>query len=903
MVSSLNLILKKKKTKIFLITFCFIFSSIQLINFSLNFQYHSELNILNKNDNDYFGLARVEPDWEIAQGSDTIAIINNPSGTKKGDLLILHCTTDGTGSTLNGPIGWTILLPETQSGQQTTASWYKIAGDTEPISYNVTWVDEEGYVAGIIRITGHNETDPIQATASDNGNGNIINPSVTTNKDYTLIIGFHGLDDADPGDDYGSTLESGATVLYAKGSTGISDPCSAGVYYEVQKNQGPTPTRTWTMPTNEGWYAATVAINMKGPFITIVSPIENEVFGVVAPNFTVEIVDPNLQTMWYTIDGGLINYTFSVNGTINQGAWDALPDGKATIRFYADNTLGDTNYEQVNVIKDTQAPNINIINPIENEEFGGNPPNFIVEITDMNLDTMWYSIYNSSYPSLNITFTNNGTIDPTEWDKLSDGTYTIRFYANDTLGNLNFEEVNIIKDAYAIVINIISPLENEVFSFNAPSFIVEIECAFLNITWYTLAGAPQKYIFTVNGTINQTAWGLLSDGLVSIRFYANNSIGEIIFKQVNVIKDTTVPVINIISPTMNEIFGVDAPSFSVEITDMNLDTMWYRIYNSSYQSLNITFTNNGTIDPTEWSTIYNGNYTIRFYANDTVGNKDFEEVNITKDIYAIFIDIISPIENEIFGVDAPSFIVEIECAFINITWYTVDGGLNNFTFTVNETINEAAWDALPDGVVTIRFYANNSLGDINFEQVNIQKDASAPIINIVSPTENEVFEDEPPSFSVDITDPNLDTMWYTVNNSATKFIFSQDGVIDQTVWDAQVDGDVLITFFANDTIGNLASGDVVIRKSTPSGSGPDITLIVILVSVIGGLAAVGVVLGILIKKGKISLEKLSFRKESTEKIKPEKPPKEKVKKEKTKPEKVSKEKNKTNEIPPENNNK
>ncbi|MFX1569721.1 MAG: hypothetical protein ACFFCV_15285 [Promethearchaeota archaeon] len=896
----MNKILKKKQIKIFLITLSFIFNFIQLINFSLNFQHNTDLNLSNEKNNNYFGLARVESDWEISQGSGTIAIINKPSGTKEDNLLILHCTTDGQGSSLTGPVGWTILLPETMSGQQTTASWYKIVGAIEPLSYNVSWTGEEGYVAGIIRITGYNETDPIQTTASDTGNGDIINPSVTTTKDNTLIIGFHGLDDNDPGDDYGSTLESGPTVLYAKNSTGISDPCSAGIYYEVQKNQGATPTRTWTMPTNEGWYAATVAINMKGPFITIINPIENEVFGVDAPNFTVEIVDPNLQTKWYTIDGGLNNYTFIINDTINQGAWDARSDGKVTIRFYANNTLGDINYEQVNVIKDTKVPNINIISPTEDKEFGIDPPSFVVEINDPNLDTMWYSIYNSTDHSLNITFTDNGTIDTTEWSKLSDGAYTIRFYANDTLGNLNFEEVNIIKDIYAIVIKIINPVENEIFAFSAPDFIIEIQCAFLNTTWYTLAGAPYKYIFIANGTINQTAWSSFSDGLVPIRFYANNTIGEINYKDVNVIKDTTGPVINVISPTKNQICGLVPPNFVVEITDLNLDTMWYSIYNSSHQSLNITFTDNGIVNPTEWSAIFNGNYTIRFYANDTVGNINFEDVNITKDIYAIFIDIINPLENQIFGFDAPNFLVKINCAFLNVTWYTIDGGINNFTFTANETINEAVWDALPDGVITLIFYANNTLGDINFEHVNIQKDASAPIININSPTANEVFGIDAPSFSVDITDPHLDTMWYTVNNSATKFIFAGDGVVDQTVWDIQVDGDVLLTFYANDTVGNIDSENVIIIKRTPrGGTGPDITTIIIIVSVIGGIAAAGVILGVLVKQGKISLEKLTKRKPKTEKIKSEKPPKEKVKKEKTKQDKASKEKTDMEETPTE----
>jgi hypothetical protein len=190
----------------------------------------------------------------------------------------------------------------------------------------------------------------------------------------------------------------------------------------------------------------------------------------------------------------------------------------------------------------------------------------------------------------------------------------------------------------------------------------------------------------------------------------------------------------------------------------------------------------------------------------------------------------------------------------------LDNGLHNYIFTENGTINQEAWDALPDGVVTIQFYASNTLGDVNFEQVNVIKDTSDPIINIVSPTENEVFEDVAPNFIVEIADPNLDTMWYTVNNMDSKYIFTQNSTINQTIWDSLMDGNILLIFYANDTVGNLASEYVIIIKSTPSqegGPGIDTTLIIIIVSVIGGIAAIGVTLGVLIKKGKIKL--FSFR--------------------------------------------
>lgn len=122
-------------------------------------------------------------------------------------------------------------------------------------------------------------------------------------------------------------------------------------------------------------------------------------------------------------------------------------------------------------------------------------------------------------------------------------TQIIRIYAK----LLSSDGLNtpILKDwtVKAIIIDIVNPVENEIFGVIVPNFTVEIRDPNLNTTWYTLEGAPKKYIFTVNGTINQTAWMTLSDGIVSIRFYANNSFGEINFKQVNVIKDTLAHVI------------------------------------------------------------------------------------------------------------------------------------------------------------------------------------------------------------------------------------------------------------------------------------------------------------------------------------------------------------------------
>jgi len=80
------------------------------------------------------------------------------------------------------------------------------------------------------------------------------------------------------------------------------------------------------------------------PIINIISPLMSEIYGKLAPDLIVEVKDRNLDSMWYTIDGGTTNITFTANGTIDQASWETLWENLAkgdiiTIMFYANDTF------------------------------------------------------------------------------------------------------------------------------------------------------------------------------------------------------------------------------------------------------------------------------------------------------------------------------------------------------------------------------------------------------------------------------------------------------------------------------------------------------------------------------------------------------------------------------------
>ncbi|TFF90357.1 MAG: hypothetical protein EU548_03405, partial [Promethearchaeota archaeon] len=455
------------------------------------------------------------------------------------------------------------------------------------------------------------------------------------------------------------------------------------------------------------------------PSIVIIAPLPDQLFGVNSPTFNVEILDPNLDTMWYTIDGGLTNITFIANGTIDQDEWNMQSDGIVILTFYANDTLGHTNSGQVTVYKDSTSPIIEIIAPLPDQLFGVNSPTFNVEISDPNLDTMWYTLDDGL---TNNTFITNGTLDQDQWTAHLDGTVSLNFYANDTLGNINSAQVTIYKDSTSPIIEISAPLPDQLFGVNSPTFNVEILDPNLDTMWYTIDGGLTNITFTANGTIDQDDWTDLIDGSVSLIFYANDTLGYINSAQVTIYKDSTSPIIEIISPLPDQLFGASSPDFIVECSGDNIDSIWYSIDGGIN---NYTITGNGTINQDTWNSMPNGTISIKFYINDTLGRTFSHQIMVFKDIENPILSIIDPTMNEVFEF-VPAYEISLIEGNLDKIWYTLDDGENVFITETIGVLDETLWDQLSNGYITIRFYANDTLGNMSFDETIVVKDAPTP---------------------------------------------------------------------------------------------------------------------------------------------------------------------------------
>jgi parallel beta-helix repeat protein len=182
-----------------------------------------------------------------------------------------------------------------------------------------------------------------------------------------------------------------------------------------------------------------------------------------------------------------------------------------------------------------------------------------------------------------------------------------------------------------------------------------------------------------------------------------------------------VPEITIISPDTYDLLGHAAPTFEVDISVPDLNASWYSI-DGGITTINFTG-NTGIIDQDEWDKKQNGTVIIVFYANNTKGYVGSAQVSIYKDVLGPDININVPDNGDTFEDTPPVYDISINEANLDSIWYTLDGGTINHTITENVgTIAESAWNSLPNGYITITFYANDTLGNQGTNFVIVVKD-------------------------------------------------------------------------------------------------------------------------------------------------------------------------------------
>jgi hypothetical protein len=151
-------------------------------------------------------------------------------------------------------------------------------------------------------------------------------------------------------------------------------------------------------------------------------------------------------------------------------------------------------------------------------------------------------------------------------------------------------------------------------------------------------------------------------------------------------------------------------------------------------------------------------------------------------------------------------------------WYS-DNSLGNNTLTNCANITNAVWS---EGAHDVTIWTNDSLGNLNSTNVHFTIDLTPPTITINSP-ENKSYNSEEIIFNITAVDGKFEV---------SSCMYSLDGELNQTMtssinyWEttnsSMTDDSHTVTFYCNDSLGNMNSSSVTFRVDTTA---PEITMI------------------------------------------------------------------------------
>ena len=539
------------------------------------------------------------------------------------------------------------------------------------------------------------------------------------------------------------------------------------------------------------------------PQITINSPNNNTYYSFV-PTLDINGIDLNLDKIWYSVN----DHIFFLSGgaeTFNEVIWSNLAQGQFKLYLFANDTAGNLNNSlMLTLFKDTLAPKL-VINSPQNNTYWKSVPVLNVVIYDLNPSTIYYNI---SGTSISIGNNTDEFFNYMIWINLPEGPFIIEFYAIDSLGNTNDSiQISLYKDTIVPVIKINFPLQNDILGEIAPTYDIEIIEEHLNAIWYTLVGSSiQIKIINLTGLINQSLWDIFGNESVTIRFYANDSANNIAFNQTTVHKNIYAPIITILSPSPNQLFGHLSPKFAIYKSGPEIQSTWYTLDDgiTNFSFLGLT----GTINHDAWDEFGYEFIKLQFYINDSFGKVGSDEIILRKDPISPDITIYNPVNYTWFAVQPFINITVIE-PNLDKVWYTYNSNTYDLTNNLTQYLNYDLWINLAQGSFIIEFFANDTIGNIKKLDILLSKDTFGPNITIIKPVENQKMNRNAPYFELSLYDTSeIEESWYSIDGGLTiRYFDGIIGKIDETLWrdlwDNLTQGDpIIIRFYSRDILGN-----------------------------------------------------------------------------------------------------
>jgi len=369
-------------------------------------------------------------------------------------------------------------------------------------------------------------------------------------------------------------------------------------------------------------------------------------------------------------------------------------------------------------------------------------------------------------------------------------------------------------DTIEPVVTITSPSDGQNLSSATVDIIFTTVDMTRDKTWYVVdSGTP----VVVSGSSFQVT---LPDGLHSIAVYCNDSFGRIGFSSVHFTLDTSAPVITVNNPSSGAMLSSGNVSINVEVSDPNLDGIWY-VFDGEAPIMLFSNTSIAVDD---------GLHTITIFANDLFGHTTSVSRTFTVDTAAPVVVITSPPD----GANLSSATLNVTFMATDLTkdetWYIVDGGARVFVPGGSFSLPVA------DGAHTVYVYCNDSFGRVSSDLIHVTIDTTAPSIAVTGFAGLSIEQGDVEYLNWTLLDVHPSTYAVYLNRQMVRSGSYSSGANVSILIDSVALGVRNYTLIVQDTFGNVQRHERLITVLTRTDGGIFLSVGVNLVSQHGAYA-------------------------------------------------------------------
>ena len=538
-----------------------------------------------------------------------------------------------------------------------------------------------------------------------------------------------------------------------------------------------------------------IELETTNPLISYGGGMENDGANVsvdwIFVNVSVTETNENAVTFRLYNDTGLINTTTYTDSTYSVN-FTGLDDNNYTYNVSVNDTFGNSNSTGSRLITlDTTIPVVSVESP-SSQNYSVSVVGFNITLEDAG-SVAWFSL-DSGVSNYTMTKFNDTLFNYTNLT-MGDDSYTVQFYVNDSVGNLNNTvSVDFGVDTTLPLISYGGGIEADGANVSASWIFVNVSVTETNedsivFRLYNDTGLINTTIYTDSTySINFTGLG---DNNYTYNVSVNDSAGNINSTDSRLITlDTDIPLIDYADGMENDSANVSVNWIfvNVSVTETDEDSIVFRLYNDT-GLINTTIYTDAT-RTINFTGLDDNNYTYNVSVNDTFGNSNDTSSR------TIELDTVTPGISYGVGMEDDAANVSVDWVYINVS-VTEDNEdsitfrLYNSSALVNTTIytdgtRSINFTGLDDLVYIYNVSVNDTVGKSNSTvSRSIGLDTITPEISYGDGMEND--------------SANVSTSWIFVNVSVTEAsedsvifrLYNSSGLINTTIY---TDGTRTINF-------------------------------------------------------------------------------------------------------------